>query len=77
MLAQSKNIFQAEIDAACELIDFLRFNAYFLQEIQDVQPDSQDGYLEPDGIPRFGRFCFCDNPFNFTAIAANLCLPPF
>ncbi|MGA0434644.1 MAG: aldehyde dehydrogenase family protein, partial [Flavobacteriales bacterium] len=43
MLAQSKNIFQAEIDAACELIDFLRFNAYYLQEIQNVQPDSQDG----------------------------------
>ena len=43
MLAQSKNIYQAEIDAACEFIDFLRFNAYFLQEIQAVQPESAEG----------------------------------
>lgn len=76
MLAQSKNIFQAEIDAACELIDFLRFNAHFLQEIQSVQPDSQDGIwnrLEYRGLE---GFVFAITPFNFTAIAANLCAAP-
>jgi 1-pyrroline-5-carboxylate dehydrogenase len=44
MLAQSKNCFQAEIDASCELADFLRFNAYFAQEIQTMQPESSDGF---------------------------------
>ena len=51
MLAQSKNIYQAEIDAACEFIDFLRFNAYFLQEIQAVQPESAEGIWKSNGIP--------------------------
>ena len=76
MLAQSKNIFQAEIDAACEFIDFLRFNAHFLQEIQSVQPDSQEGIwnrLEYRGLE---GFVFAITPFNFTSIAANLCAAP-
>ena len=76
MLAQSKNIFQAEIDAACELIDFLRFNAYFLQEIQDVQPDSQDGIWNRMEYRGLEGFVFAITPFNFTAIAANLCAAP-
>ena len=76
MLAQSKNIFQAEIDAACELIDFLRFNAYFLQEIQDVQPDSQDGIWNRMEYRGLEGFVFAITPFNFTAIAENLCAAP-
>ena len=75
MLAQSKNIFQAEIDAAHELIDF-RFNAYFLQEIQDVQPDSQDGIWNRMEYRGLEGFVFAITPFNFTAIAANLCAAP-
>lgn len=76
MLAQSKNVFQAEIDAACELIDFLRFNAHFLQEIQDVQPDSQDGIWNRMEYRGLEGFVFAITPFNFTAIAANLCAAP-
>lgn len=76
MLAQSKNVYQAEIDAACELIDFLRFNAYFLQEIQDVQPDSQDGIWNRMEYRGLEGFVFAITPFNFTAIAANLCAAP-
>lgn len=76
MLAQSKNIFQAEIDAACELIDFLRFNAYYLQEIQNVQPDSQDGIWNRMEYRGLEGFVFAVTPFNFTAIAANLCAAP-
>jgi len=76
MLAQSKNIFQAEIDAACELIDFLRFNAHFMQEIQSVQPDSQDGIWNRMEYRGLEGFVFAITPFNFTAIAANLCAAP-
>ena len=57
MLSQGKNCFQAEVDASCELIDFLRFNAYFAQEIQLVQPESADGIwnrtlIGPDTMSR-------------------------
>ena len=76
MLGQSKNIFQAEIDASCELIDFLRYNAYFLQEIQEVQPDSQDGIWNRMEYRGLEGFVFAITPFNFTAIAANLCAAP-
>ena len=76
MLAQSKNIFQAEIDAACELIDFLRFNAHFAQEIHSVQPDSQDGIWNRMEYRGLEGFVFAITPFNFTAIAANLCAAP-
>jgi len=76
MLAQSKNVFQAEIDAACELIDFLRFNAHFMQEIQSVQPDSQDGIWNRMEYRGLEGFVFAITPFNFTAIAANLCAAP-
>ncbi|MBC8053933.1 MAG: L-glutamate gamma-semialdehyde dehydrogenase [Sphingobacteriaceae bacterium] len=73
MLAQSKNVYQAEIDAACELVDFLRFNVQYLAEIYAQQPP-----VSPKGVwnrveqrPLEG-FVFALTPFNFTAIAANL-----
>lgn len=76
MLAQSKNIYQAEIDAACEFIDFLRFNAYFLQEIQAVQPESAEGIWNRMEYRGLEGFVFAITPFNFTAIAGNLCAAP-
>ena len=72
MLAQSKNAFQAEIDAACEFIDFLRFNAYFLQQIQEIQPESSEGVWNRMEYRALEGFIFAITPFNFTAIAGNL-----
>jgi 1-pyrroline-5-carboxylate dehydrogenase len=72
MLAQSKNIYQAEIDAACEMIDFLRFNVQFAREIYTQQPISSKGvYNRLEQRPLEG-FVFALTPFNFTAIAGNL-----
>ncbi len=76
MIAQSKNAFQAEVDAACELIDFLKFNAVYMQQIYTEQPDSNDGLwnrLEYRGLE---GFIFAVTPFNFTSICANLCAAP-
>ncbi|MFZ5518383.1 MAG: L-glutamate gamma-semialdehyde dehydrogenase [Candidatus Zhuqueibacterota bacterium] len=76
MLCQSKTVFQAEIDAACELIDFYRFNPYYMQKIYEQQPDSSAGcwnYLEQR--PMEG-FIFAVTPFNFTSIAGNLPTAP-
>jgi 1-pyrroline-5-carboxylate dehydrogenase len=72
MLGQSKNCFQAEIDASCELADFLRFNAYFAQEIQTMQPESSEGFWNRTEYRPLEGFVFAVTPFNFTAIAANL-----
>lgn len=72
MLAQSKNAMQAEIDAACELIDFLKFNAYFMQEIYLNQPDSLPGIWNRLEYRPLEGFVFCITPFNFTSICANL-----
>ncbi len=72
MLAQSKNAYQAEIDASCELIDFLRFNAAFVQDIYGQQPESSDGVWNRLEYRPLEGFVFCITPFNFTAIAANL-----
>ncbi|MEX2595343.1 MAG: L-glutamate gamma-semialdehyde dehydrogenase [Salibacteraceae bacterium] len=72
MLAQSKNVFQTEIDAACELIDFLRFNVYYMQEIYSNQPDSSDGVWNRTEYRPLEGFVFAISPFNFTAIAGNL-----
>lgn len=72
MLAQSKNAYQAEIDSACELIDFLRFNATFVQDIYGQQPESGDGIWNRLEYRPLEGFVFCITPFNFTAIAANL-----
>ncbi|RYF89298.1 MAG: L-glutamate gamma-semialdehyde dehydrogenase [Chitinophagaceae bacterium] len=72
MLGQSKNVMQAEIDAACELIDFLRFNVHFLSEIYRQQPISGPGtYNRLEYRPLEG-FVFALSPFNFTAIGGNL-----
>ena len=72
MLGQSKNAFQAEIDAACELIDFLRFNVYFAQEIYRQQPESAPGMWNRLEHRPLEGFVFALTPFNFTSIAANL-----
>jgi 1-pyrroline-5-carboxylate dehydrogenase len=72
MLGQSKNAFQAEIDAACELIDFLRFNVAFYQEIMAEQPQSSKGVWNKLEYRTLEGFVFALTPFNFTAIAGNL-----
>jgi 1-pyrroline-5-carboxylate dehydrogenase len=72
MIAQSKNIYQAEIDAACELIDFLRFNVQFMTDIYMEQPEStSDAWNRVEYRPLEG-FTYAVTPFNFTAIAGNL-----
>ncbi len=76
MLAQSKNCFQAEIDASCELIDFLRMNVAYMQEIMEIQPDSNAGLWNRLEYRPLEGFVFAITPFNFTAIAANLCAAP-
>ncbi len=72
MLGQSKNAYQAEIDAACEMIDFFRFNAYFMQEVYETQPDSSPGIWNRLEYRPLEGFVFAITPFNFTSIAANL-----
>lgn len=72
MLGQSKNAFQAEIDAACELIDFLRFNVFYMQEIYGEQPESSPGVWNRLEYRPLEGFTFALTPFNFTAIAGNL-----
>lgn len=76
MIGQSKNIYQAEIDAACELVDFLRFNVQYMTEIYETQPESTaDAWnrLEYRGLE---GFVYAISPFNFTAIAGNLPASP-
>ncbi|MAN58431.1 MAG: 1-pyrroline-5-carboxylate dehydrogenase [Flavobacteriaceae bacterium] len=72
MLAQSKNIYQAEIDAACELIDFLRFNVQFMTEIYAEQPESTSAAWNRLEYRPLEGFIYAITPFNFTAIAGNL-----
>jgi 1-pyrroline-5-carboxylate dehydrogenase len=72
MLGQSKNAFQAEIDAACELIDFLRFNVHFLSEIYKQQPISAPGMHNRMEWRPLEGFVLAVTPFNFTAIGGNL-----
>ena len=72
MLGQSKNAFQAEIDAACELIDFLRFNVHFLSEIYKQQPISGAGMHNRLEYRPLEGFVLAVTPFNFTAIGGNL-----
>ena len=76
MLGQSKNVFQAEIDAACELIDFLRFNVQYMTQIYKEQPESSPGIWNRLEYRPLEGFVFAITPFNFTAIAANLCAAP-
>ena len=72
MLGQSKNVYQAEIDAACEMIDFLRFNVQYATEIYAQQPQSSDGVWNRLEYRPLEGFVFALTPFNFTAIAGNL-----
>ncbi|UWX54162.1 L-glutamate gamma-semialdehyde dehydrogenase [Maribacter litopenaei] len=72
MLAQSKTIHQAEIDSACELIDFLRFNVEYMSQIYDEQPYSSEGIWNRVEYRPLEGFVYAITPFNFTAIAGNL-----
>jgi 1-pyrroline-5-carboxylate dehydrogenase len=76
MLAQSKNVFQAEIDAACELIDFFRFNVQYMTQIYKEQPESLPGLWNRLEYRPLEGFVFAITPFNFTSICANLCAAP-
>lgn len=72
MIAQSKTIHQAEIDAACEFIDFLRFNVEYMSQIYEEQPDSAEGIWNRVEYRPLEGFVYAITPFNFTAIAGNL-----
>ena len=72
MLAQSKTIYQAEIDAACELIDFLKFNVHSMQHIYSQQPKSDSGVWNRLTYRPLEGFVYAITPFNFTAISGNL-----
>jgi 1-pyrroline-5-carboxylate dehydrogenase len=76
MLGQSKNMFQAEIDAACELIDFFRFNCKFAEEIYEDQPISSKGVWNRTSFRPLEGFVYAITPFNFTSIAGNLPTSP-
>jgi 1-pyrroline-5-carboxylate dehydrogenase len=72
MLGQSKNVYQAEIDSACEMIDFLRYNVRFMQDIYNMQPESAPGIWNRMEWRPLEGFIYALTPFNFTAIAGNL-----
>ena len=76
MLGQSKNAYQAEIDSACEIIDFLRLNVNFMRDIYSQQPISSDGVWNRMEYRPLEGFVFAITPFNFTAIAGNLPAAP-
>jgi 1-pyrroline-5-carboxylate dehydrogenase len=76
MIAQSKNIMQAEIDAACELIDFFRFNVQYMSQLYKEQPESSPGVWNRLEHRPLEGFVFALTPFNFTSICANLCAAP-
>jgi 1-pyrroline-5-carboxylate dehydrogenase len=76
MLGQSKTVFQAEIDAACELVDFLRFNVFFARRMMDEQPISPAGMWNRLDYRGLEGFVFAVSPFNFTSIGGNLPTSP-
>ena len=76
MLGQSKNPFQAEIDAPCELIDFLRFSTFYASQVYADQPYSETGILNRMEYRALEGFVFSLTPFNFTSIASNLNMAP-
>ncbi|MDD3878170.1 MAG: L-glutamate gamma-semialdehyde dehydrogenase, partial [Bacteroidales bacterium] len=76
MLGQGKNAYQAEIDAVCETIDFLKFNAYYVSQIYNDQPISANETLNRIEYRPLEGFVFTVSPFNFTAIASNLVMAP-
>ncbi|TAH24838.1 MAG: L-glutamate gamma-semialdehyde dehydrogenase [Cytophagales bacterium] len=76
MLGQSKNVYQSEIDAICELADFLRFNVKYAEDIFKIQPQSPNGFWNQMEYRPLEGFIYALTPFNFTAIAGNLTLAP-
>lgn len=76
MLGQSKTAHQAEIDSACELIDFWRFNAYYATEVYDIQPESAPGIWNRLDYRPLEGFIYAVTPFNFTSIVGNLPTAP-
>lgn len=76
MLGQSKNIYQSEIDAVCELVDFFKFNVQYMTEMYAQQPESAPGIWNRLEYRPLEGFIFALTPFNFTSIAANLCGAP-
>lgn len=76
MLGQSKTCYQAEIDSACELIDFYRFNVHYQQELYAMQPNSSPGIWNQLEYRALEGFVFAVTPFNFTSIAGNLPTAP-
>lgn len=76
MLCQSKTVYQAEIDSACELIDFLRFNSYFVTDIYKDQPMSTEASWNRVEYRPLEGFVFAVTPFNFTSIGGNLPIAP-
>lgn len=76
MLGQGKNAFQAEIDSACEAVDFLRYNAYYATQVYSDQPTSDAASINRMEYRPLEGFVFAVTPFNFTAIASNLNMTP-
>ena len=76
MLGQSKNIYQAEIDSACETIDFFRYNVHYASKIYQMQPKDGNGQLNHTEYRPLEGFVLAVTPFNFTSIASNLCMTP-
>ena len=76
MLGQSKTAFQAEIDSACELADFLRYNVYFAEQIYKQQPENSNGVWNRTEYRPLDGFVVAITPFNFTSIGGNLCTAP-
>ena len=76
MLGQSKNFYQAEIDSACETIDFFRYNVHYASKIYSVQPKDGAGFLDHTEYRPLEGFVLAVTPFNFTSIASNLCMTP-
>ena len=76
MLGQSKNIYQAEIDSACETIDFFRYNVHYASKIYNMQPKNGAGNINNTEYRPLEGFVLAVTPFNFTSIASNLCMTP-
>jgi 1-pyrroline-5-carboxylate dehydrogenase len=76
MLGQSKNVYQSEIDAVCETVDFIRFNAHYVSNIYNKQPLSETSNLNRIEYRPLEGFVFAVSPFNFTSISSNLSLAP-
>jgi len=76
MLGQSKNIYQAEIDSACETIDFFRYNVHYASKIYNMQPKDGTQNINHTEFRPLEGFVLAVTPFNFTSIASNLCMTP-